>query len=90
MQKLNKSTFDCQSWINSLIWQLTVYDSQINSKMAAMIAINEDIARPGPAITVPPQPSDGLSTPSMQLKNKNSVNFTANPTLGMTSCQVGI
>ena len=84
-----------------LIWQLTVY-SQINNKMAAIIAISEDIARPGPAVMATWQPSDGFSAPSAQLENKNKINsqhFTAKkhlasdtPCLGMcqTLYQVGI
>ena len=58
-------------------WHWTVKNSQINNKMAAMIAISEDIAKPAPAVTVILQPSDGFSAPSAQLENKNMVNFTA-------------
>ena len=62
---------------NLLNWHWTVKNSQINNKMAAMIAISEDIAKPAPAVTVILQPSDGFSAPSAQLENKNMVNFTA-------------
>ena len=63
---------------NLLNWHSTVIlkNSQINNKMAAMIAISEDIAKPVP-VMVTIQPSDGLSAPSPQLENKNMVNFTA-------------
>ena len=35
---------------NLLNWHWTVKNSQINNKMAAMIAISEDIAKPAPAV----------------------------------------